>query len=246
MLASRAMANAPGPGPWYPPAGAPPYGHHGGAPFVHPMQKRYNVLGTVTLVLAGLEIAWGLWKLASAALTGLLVQLERYLLGSISLPGPMPAPLTGMLSAMEDFARTIAIWDAVRALPFMVASTFLVFIGLRIRRGERQALFAARTWVWWALGIVAFSALLQVFTTIPATVDYQRQIAGLMPVAPASGRGAAPFDITQLTDTWMMTSTLMGLISGTCFLATWPIVLRVWSDRLIAQSAQSASPFDQR
>ncbi|MEO7330084.1 MAG: hypothetical protein ABI193_16030 [Minicystis sp.] len=229
------MVNAPGPAPWYPPRGMPP--GHGGAPFVHPLAKRFNVLGTVSLVLACLELCYGLWKLASAALTGLFLQLERALLGSITLPGPMPAPLTGMLAAIEDFTRKIALWEAARALPFMVASTFLIFIALRIRKGERQALFTARAWVWWALGLVAFSALLQVFTTIPATIDYQRQISGLMPTAPTAGRGAAPFDVKQFTDTWMLATTLMGLIGGTCFLAAWPIVLRVWADKLIAQSA---------
>lgn len=247
------MANAPGPGPWYPHAGGPPGypgypgghpGHPGGPPgyppgraFVHPLTRRFNTLGTVSLVLAGLEIAYGFWKLASAALTGVLLQAERALLGSVSLPGPMPAPVSGMLAAVEDFTRTIALWEALRALPFMVASTFLVFIALRIRRGERQALFTARTWVWWALGAVAFSALLQLATTIPATIAYQRQITGLMHTAPRSGPGAAPFYVKQLTDSWMMASTLMGLIMGTAFLATWPIVLRVWSDRLLAQSA---------
>ena len=82
------MANAPGPGPWYPHAGGPPGypgappghpGHPGGPPgyppgrpFVHPLTRRFNTLGTVSLVLAGLEIAYGLWKLVSAALTGVV------------------------------------------------------------------------------------------------------------------------------------------------------------------------------
>jgi hypothetical protein len=201
------------------------------------MAKRFNVLGTVSLVLAILEICWGLWKLASAALTGLLLQLERALLGSLSLPGPVPVPVTGMLQAIEDFSRKLALWEAVRALPFMVASAFLIFIALRIRRGERQALFAARTWVWWALGAVVLSTLLQLVTTVPLTIEYQRQITSILPTVPSAGPGGAPFDVKALTDTWMMASTLMGVMTGVAFLATWPIVLRVWSDRLIAQSA---------
>ncbi|MFO0756310.1 MAG: hypothetical protein U0359_07445 [Byssovorax sp.] len=217
--------------------GAQGYGPQGPWGALDPMAKRFNLLGTVSLVLAGLELAYGLWKLVSAAFTGIFLQAERALLGSLA--APVPVPVSGMLSAVEDFARTIALWEAVRAVPLMVASVFLLLIALRIRKGDRQALLSARAWVWWAAGIVVFSVLLQLVTTVPATLAYQRQITGMMPTmtGPGARHGASPIVVKQLSETWMMASTLIGIIMGAGFYATWPIVLRVWSDRLIAQQA---------
>ncbi len=215
-----------------PPAGAPP-GYSMQAAGNAALAKRFGTLGTTCLVLGILDILFVVQKLVSAALTSQMLALQGKMMPATT-PG-MPA----VMSAAQDFATKIALWEALRALPFGVASGFLVWIGLRLRRGDRDALFTARVWTWWAFGVVAASALLQVVVTIPATLEYEQRIMSALPLPSKSG---APFDMKKFMDGWMLASTIIGLVIGTVFMAAWPLALRLWSDRLLRDTAPVEPP----
>lgn len=213
--------------PWVTPAGAPP-GYVPQSPGDGPLAKRFHSLGTVSLVLAILELLYCFWKLVSAALVSAILAAPLALGGS----APPPSPLPAVLSSASAFAGKLAVWEAARALPFAVASGVLIGIALRLRRGERQALFTARAWVWWALGVIVASVALQLFVILPMTLEYERQLMSGFPSIP-SGSGAPPIDIGHFMDTWTLVSAGISLLVGTMIFAAWPIVLRVWADRLI-------------
>jgi hypothetical protein len=214
--------------PWVTPAGAPP-GYVPHSPGEGPLAKRFNGLGTMCLVLAIVELLNCFSKLVSAALVSSIFAGS---LGAAS-GAPPSSPLPSLMSTATEFAGKLALWEALRALPFAVASGFLIAVALRLRRGERAALFTARAWVWWAFGIIVLSVALQLFVTLPMTLDYERQMMSGLPAIPSSGRGAASLDIAGFMDTWTLISSGISLIVGTMVFATWPIVLRVWADRLL-------------
>jgi hypothetical protein len=218
--------------PWVTPAGAPP-GYVPNSPGDGPLAQRFSSLGTVSLVLAILELLYCFWKLCSAALVSSILAAPLSLGGS----APPPSPLPAMMSTASEFASKLALWEAARSLPFAVASGFLIGIALRLRRGEREALFTARAWVWWALGVIVISVALQLFVILPMTLEYERRLMSGFPSIPSSGGGAPPIDIGHFMDTWTLISTGISLIVGTMIFATWPIVLRVWADRLLRDTA---------
>jgi hypothetical protein len=205
------------------PPGSPPFP---AAPF-RP-DKRYVTCGTTCLVLAAADLLYSLQKVIGSLLSGPLIEFEKALLAS----GKHPVAMPGVLDAASDFLARIALWETLRVVPFVIASGVLLWIGARIRRGDPRGVRAARTWVWWALGVVLVSALIQLLVTVPATMAYQRQIVAALPVVPA-GASPPPFDIKRLMSTFTIAFSALGLITGTAVMATWPIVLHVWAGRLL-------------
>jgi hypothetical protein len=201
-----------------------------------PPAKRYETLGTVTLVLALLEVAYCLFRLVSQLLNSSLIEAERAFFPST----PHGPPMGAMFDAARVFAQRIAPWEAARTVPFLVASAYLAWLALRLRRGDARALFVARQWVWAAFGTIALSLLIQVLVTMPATMEYQRQIVETMPTLPA-GKGAPPFDMKQMMGSMTLVGAILGVVVGTVVLSVWPVVLWVWAGKLIRETAAPAA-----
>jgi hypothetical protein len=193
--------------------------------------KRYETLGTTCIVLSALELLYCMQRIVGSAFTKGIMNLERGLIPT--LPGS--PPVGRMLDALESFAARIAIWESVRTIPFIVATGFLLWIGLRLRKGDASALLAAQRWMFGAFGAIAASLLIQVLVTVPATLEYQEKVMAALPALPA-GRGAAPIDIKAMTSQMTLVFTILGSIVGTLFLSAWPIVLYVWSGKLIRET----------
>jgi hypothetical protein len=224
-------------GPWIPPQGAPP-GYLQQSPGEGPVAKGFSNLGTWSLVLGILELLFCFYKLVSAALSSSIMAMNRSLLGAA--PTPPPAPLSGMMASVEEFTSKIALWEAIRALPFAIASGFLIGLAVRLRRGDRSALFAARIWVWFALGVIVLSVGLQLFVIFPLTLEYTRRLTSAMSSASTVG-GKPVFDFGGVMDTMTLVSTGISLIVNTLFFAIWPVVLRLWADRLIRETTPQVS-----
>jgi len=226
------LSSAWSPSPHIPPAGAPPgaVGQEAAAP------RSWSNLGTLCMVLAGAQLLWFVYTVASAALALVALRYVSGYLGSAS-PGTAGAP-GQLLDGVEAFARSQAIWQIARAVPFAACSVALAVIGFGIYRGRERSLRAARTWVWVALAVVALSLCLQIFVLIPESLEYQRLLGGRMGTTPLGAKGSA-------LDTYTLVMSIIMPIGWSVILAAWPIALRVWTDRLLLEaSAATASASD--
>ena len=214
-----------------PPPGAPPGTRAPPSP-----ARRRETLGTVCLVLSIIELLYCGYRLLSPLLSRGILDAEKAFFRSM----PTGAPAKPMMDAAEAFMARIAVWEAARTVPFAVATCFLLWIAIRLRRGDAGALRAARTWMPFALGVVAVSALIQALVTVPATLEYQRQVVDLMPAMSSGAK--APFDVKAVTSAVTMVSAIAGMALGTLFLSVWPVVLYVWAGRLIRDAARAAAP----
>jgi hypothetical protein len=214
--------------PQQPPPGAPP-----GARPPPSLAKRMETLGNVCLVLSLVELLYCAQKLLAPLFTRNIFDMEKVMFRR--LPGA--PPISPMMDAAAGFVARIAIWETTRTVPFVVATCFLLWIAIRLRRGDAGALVAARTWMPFALAAVFVSALIQVLFTLPMTMEYQRQVVELMPAMPSSA--AAPFDVKAMTSMVTMLSAISGLVMGTLFLSVWPVMLYVWAGRLSRDAAKA-------
>jgi hypothetical protein len=192
-----------------------------------PAAKRIRTLGNVCLGLGLLELLYSLQHLVGPLLTKAIFRWEKAFLPK-TRGGP---PMGKMMDAAARFAERIAVWEVVRAIPFIVATSFLIAIAVRLRRGDRTALGAVRIWTYAALGVVALSLLIQVLVTVPATLAYEKMLVDLMP-ATGSGAAAPPFDLGAVMGRVTLVTTVLSLLIGTLFLSVWPIALLVWAGRL--------------
>jgi hypothetical protein len=208
-----------------PPAGAPP-----AAP-VAPLVKRYETFGNVSLALAALEGLLCVQRMFSPLLTRSAFGFQRSLMPK-TRGGP---PIDEIMDAAQKLGQSIAVWEAVRAVPFLIASAVLGWIALKLRKGEPAALHAMRKWTFAALGVVLLSTVIQALATVPATMEYQKAVVALMPASPPGA--AAPFDFGAFMSTFTLAITIAGLIAGAVFMSIWPIVAYVWAGKLIKESA---------
>jgi hypothetical protein len=211
-----------------PPGG--PYAAPGGpyrAPYgvQRPLGSRIHSLGTLSLVLAILELLYCAVRVGSAALSSAVIEMQR------SAMRAMPPEATQGLGAIQDvaqgFARRMMIWELVRLFPFVVATAFLMWIALRLRKGDTTALRAARTWMFGALGAIVLSLLIQLLVTVPLAAEMQSRMLGVLNT---NGKGP-PIDTSALAGiTEVFTVATMGF--GAMVLSTWPVVLYLWAGRL--------------
>ncbi len=204
------------------------------APEGSPLAARCRTLGTLSLVLAILEIVYCGQKVVFQLMNSRIIAAERAYMPKT--PGMSPAIYT----EANELARRVVPWEIARMVPFIVASVVLLFIARRLRAGDLAALGVARQWAFAALGVVGLSLLVQIVAIVPATLDYQARMVELLPATP---RGA-PFDMGQMMSSMTMVGTVMGLAMGTVILSVWPIVLYVWACRL-QRDARSAFSGDQ-
>jgi hypothetical protein len=198
---------------------------------------RYRQLGTTSLVLAILELLYCVWRLLTQLFSESINAASRALVPQ----APNGPSVKDMMDAARDFGQRIAVWEAVRTIPFLVATGFLLWIALRLREADARALFTARTWTLWAFGAVAVSLAIQITFTVPATMEYQRRIAAMMPSIP-TGENGPPIDMKEMMSSISSVSLIFGLVLGTALAAAWPIVLRVWAGRLIRETLGDVTP----
>jgi hypothetical protein len=199
-----------------PPLGKPPV----------PAAKRYEQLGTVCLVLAILELLYCTSRVLNQALGKSMLRGQRALMPSL----PNAPPVSGVMDAAEVMMSRVALWEALRTIPFVVATGVLLWIALRLRRGDASALSAARNWMYGAFGAIAASLLIEILVILPAQMDYMRHITDAIPTS--SGGASSPIDVKQVTASIALVTMPFTLIGRTAFLAAWPIVLFVWAGRL--------------
>lgn len=192
------------------------------APEGSALAARCRTLGTLSLVLAILEIVYCGQKVVFQLMNSRIIAAERTFLPKTR--GMSPAIYT----QANELARRVVPWEIARMVPFVVASVVLLFIARRLRAGDLAALGVARQWVFAALGVVGLSLLVQIVAIVPPTMDYQARMVELLPPTPKG----APFDMGPMVSSMTMVGTVMGLAMGTVILSVWPIVLYVWAGRL--------------
>ena len=206
------------------------------APPAPPAAVSVRTLGTTALVLGILELCYCGFRLVSQALNATVLEAEKSMLPAMRHGAPMGA----VMDQAQAYAHRIAPWEMVRTVPFAVATGVLVWIAVRLRRGDEGALEAARRWIYGALGAVVFSLLVQLVFTLPATLEYQRHVVAAMPVLPARG-GAPPVDMREMMGSMTLVSAILGVVFGTAFLSAWPIAFHVWSGRLLRRRQSTAA-----
>lgn len=184
-------------------------------------------MSTVTFVLVAAMMLSLANRVLSPLLSKSLLILERNLFASI-LPAGVPNPLDATTKATEELASTLAVWELLRALPFLAANAALFWIALRMRKGERRSLDHARKWIYGAMAALAVSVVIQATVTIPATLAFSRKLVEGIPKPP----GPAPFDLGAFTGSLTLMSSIMSAAFSTLALAAWPIILWIWSARL--------------
>lgn len=194
-----------------------------GRPYPVPLHDRIRSLGTLALVLAIMQIASTVLGLLSNLGSGSMMGFQRQMMGGA-------AQSDAIFKAAEEFSGRIAIAEALRGVPFAIASGWLLMIATRLRRGDVRALKPAHEWPFLAFGVLVLSVIVQLTITVPATMEYQQRIFSAMPAMP-KGSGA-PFDMGAMMNTIMTGAAYGSLVMGTLIMAIWPIVLRVWSGRL--------------
>ncbi len=215
-----------------------PQTYPGQQPGAHPFAKRFETLGNVSLGLGICELLYCLFRLVSPLLSEAMVGAQRSMLAGTK----SAVPMAGITDAAQKFMAEIQLWEALRTLPFLLATSFLIWIALRIRKGDATALAAAKVWSLCALGAVAVSLVIQIAVTVPATMAYQRTIIDLMPTIPKGS--AAPFDVKQAASSITMITTAIGVLLGAVFFSAWPIALYFWASKLRRDSAAPASAYD--
>jgi hypothetical protein len=198
--------------------------------------QRYRTLGTTCLVLGLLEVLYCVQRLLSQLFRGSIVDAQRSM-----IPGVPGGPNTqAIMDAAREMMDRIALWESLRTIPFLVATGFLLWIALRLREGEARALFAARRWVLGAFAAIAVGVVIQVVWTMPAMAEYQRKIMGsILPIA--GGDAASSVDVKEIVESIGALSVVLGVVGGTLVLSAWPIVLYVWSGRLIRETLRPAA-----
>jgi hypothetical protein len=198
-----------------------------------PAKKRLEKIGLVCMILGLLEVLFSLLKVAGPITGTSGLETQKKIFESFPAGKGAP-PMSELFDAAADLVKKITMWEAGRGLLFLAASGYLVWIAIRLQRGEAQALHAARSWTWWALGVVALSAMVQVMVTVPATLEYTRRITSMLPMPPASSSGGAPpFDVKKFMETITLISTIVSVGIGSIVMSIWPVALYVWAGKLV-------------
>lgn len=199
----------------------PPHGQPYG--MVKPFETRMASMGT--------------WALALGIVN--LVQMGYGLLNTVvgdpsaqfaNMPGGGPMDANAMQEAFVTFQEKVMFAETMRSLPFIAMSAWSVHMGMRLRKGDRAALKVAQQWVYGAFLTLAFSLAIQVFFTTPATLELFDKITASMPKS-----GAQAQEAKAMMESIMYGAVIVGLIMGTVVMAIWPVVLKIWSGRLIKE-----------
>ncbi len=193
-------------------------------------EKSLDSIGTACLALSALELVYCAEHVVSQLLGAL--QMKGPLAGWPGMPhaGPAEAQLDRMKDAIGGVMTKLAVWEAVRMIPFLVATSFLLWIAVRLRRGDATALHAARKWTLGAFAAIAVSLAIQLLVTMPMMTDAFGRFFASFP-------GSSSVFDDPLLHTVMRVGTLVVTAGGALFMSVWPIVLLLWSGRLIERLA---------
>jgi hypothetical protein len=202
------------------PGGQPPYPNPHPPPPLAPfdaLDKKVRLLGSVALVLAILKLLVFGYRILRSLATLLGVD-----------DAPHHVPMRAIERGRDAYHRTIAIWDGLRALPYVAVGVVLVLIALRLQRGDTTALVSLRKWFFWSLGAVAISICVQAFAIIPATLKWEARAAEVVPSIPI-------FDLKEMMSTIVVATLVFGVVAGSLLRMVIPVVLYVWAGRLQAE-----------
>ena len=190
-----------------------------------PFQARVARLGTIALVLGVIQLGQGLTMLANLVSPPTTPSWTKDML---TRDAPDPEAARRVVEAADRLNATLARIEPLRALPFCLASAFLIAIAIRLRRGDPAALRSARSWVGAAFAVLAFSVLVQVQKTLPPTMEYLREYVAVTPQPDPSLR--------PMMESMIGFGAVAGVVLRTAIMAVWPILLFVWSGRLLREA----------
>lgn len=206
------------PGPFIPSAASVP-----GAPPPGIVDQGVKNLGVTSLVLTLLMVLWSLFQLASAAASVAMVGYQQRMFAST--PGMTPEA-DKMLSEMRRHMLEMTMWHGGRYLLYLGASGVLLVAAVKLMRGNPDALPFARNWTWGAFAVLGISVLIQAAIILPKQLAMQQEMLSSIP----SSAGSPGFESTF--QTFSMVWTMVMLVVSAVVLVIWPIVLRLWVDRI--------------
>lgn len=205
-----------------------PYG-----PPQKPFEQRLSAMGTWALALGIVNIiqmGFGLLNTVFGNASGME--------GMQAIPGGgggMDAQV--MQDAMIAFQQKITFVEAIRMVPFIFMSGWSVHMGMRMRKGDDTALKTAQQWVYAAFMVLVFSVALQLFFVLPAMIELTDKMVDSMPAGPGSDEAKA------FMGPFMVGAMGFGVVIGALVMAIWPVILKVWSGRLMKERAESTEVF---
>jgi hypothetical protein len=215
-------------GPAPPAAGyRPAWGAPSGAGL--PKDDRLVTLGIVCLVFGILKLLWVLYQIGSSAFAVFAFEAMISIVNATKVVLPVAA--TKAMALAEDLVFVNAFTTMGRVLPFGVLAGVQIHLGLRLHGADRAALLAVRKLVWWSVGAIVVSLLVQAIFVIPAQVEFARRLFDdVLRAVPWPG-GVSPLATwTPPSPVWAITQPVVVAVAQT----TWPIGLWIWSGRLLA------------
>lgn len=211
----------PGAEPYYLPSAAAVPGTLGSG--IGRAPKSWESLSTTAIVLCCAQLASFLYSIGA----GLISITAGHFLAGVSTTGA--GGIDATMEEMRRFMQRMAVIDMARTLPFAICSIVLLVFAFGVRRGRLESLRKARTWVWFALAVVCLSLCLQLFVTGPMMSAYQRSLFARVGATGGSEGGVDMFNL------FASVGVIIGPIFWSAVWCVWPIVLRIWADRLIRE-----------
>lgn len=198
-------------------------------------KERLASLGTPALILAILDLVQDALGIGGHFVTGRLLDLLQRLPGAL---GRQPHGGDELLANSRDLLHRVGEWNALRLVPFALASVFLIPIALRLRRGDASALVDVRKWAVGAFVVLGLSLALQLLVILPANLAYQRAIlAPTMRLANGAHVPEAARTILSLTRSLTEGSVWIGALGGFLAMGAWPVVSYVLASRWLRLGA---------
>src|ERR1700678_1795889 len=109
----------------------------------------YDSLASTCLALSVVELVFCGQRIVSSAFGGARMRLPS------GMPGKGAAELDRMKGLLGGVMTRLAVWESVRVIPFVAATGVLLWIAIRLRRGDATAVAAARRWPLGAFAAIA-------------------------------------------------------------------------------------------
>jgi hypothetical protein len=194
--------------------------------------KRVRTCGVVMTVCAGIHLLSCISRFAMGFVMAPMMRMYFEWLESMS----PKVKVTSLFEPLEAFLNKIAIWQSVATVPFLICASWLLYLGIKTMKADREALRGARVWTFAAAGAIAISTAIQLAVILPATQVYTQAIANQLPAQ----RGGAPFDMGQMIGAITNAATLAGTVMNILMLSVFPIILFFWTKKL---EKETPSPF---
>lgn len=180
----------------------------------------------------------GMKKLAS---TGTVLAIVQLCLAVMGLANAATGAATGMNSlqgsgldtvaferALEAYMEKALLYEAIRTIPFIAMSAWLLVICSKLKKLDAASLKTARTWCLAAFGVLTFSVILQAVFVIPEVNKLVDAMGDMV-----AGHSREATQARSMIATFVQIGTVGGLIIGTAAMAIWPIYLLRRAGKLI-------------